>query len=358
MLAAARLLPTAAVLALTAVPCAAADEPRVRVAVKQIEPFVFTAAGTPSGFSIDVWDAISRSLDVTTDYRVVATVSELLELVQSGEVDAGIAAITITAEREAEVDFSHPLHRSGLRIAVPTHSHTTWLATLRRLLSMDFLAMLATLLGLTLLTAHLLWFLERRTNPDCFPQSYLAGVGEALWWSVATIITGGCENKAPVSLPGRLVAVAWMLGSILLVATFTATLASQMTAETVAGAITGPEGLPGRTIATVRDTTALQDLRQMLAVPLPCDSLDAAITAAATGQADAVVFDAPALAYTLHNDPHGRVKLVGPVFNHQHYGVALPTGSPLRKKVNQALLTLGENGTLAELNQKWFGERE
>jgi ABC-type amino acid transport substrate-binding protein len=336
----------------------AADAQTIRVAVKPIEPFVITQSEKLSGFSIDVWKDISREIGVKTEYVVVTAVPDLLHAVKESMVDAGIAAITITSDREKEFDFSHSFYRSGLRIAIPARSAPTLLATLGKFLSVDFLSMLASLVGLTLLTAHLLWLIERNINSECFPTTYFAGVGEAIWWSVATIITGGCENKTPVSLLGRLVAVAWMLGSIVLVATFTATLSSQMTTESIAGVITGPDGLPSRTVATVRGTTVVEAIRESQAIAVPCDTIDLAISAVANGKAEAVVFDAPVLAYKIRNMPKCPVHLVGPVFEHQDYGIALPTGSPLREKINRALLTISETGRLAELNKKWFGEKE
>ena len=268
------------------------------------------------------------------------------------------AAITITAEREAAMDFSHPYFNAGLRVAVPAHLGPTWLSTLSRFLSRDILGMLGTLVGLTLLTSNILWLLERRVNPDCFPRSYLAGIGEATWWSVATIITGGCENKAPVSLPGRMVAVAWMLGSIVLVASFTATMSSQMTAESVTGAISGPESLPGRYVATVKGTAAVASLEELNARVVECDGLDDAFAATASGRTEAVVFDAPVLAYRIKKTERCGVRLVGPTFEKQDYGIALPADSPLRETVNTALLTLSENGRLAEISRKWLGASE
>ena len=278
-----------------------------------------------------------------------------LDAVETRAADAAIAAITITVEREEHIDFAHPYFKSGLRVAIPARLGPTWFSTLRRFLSADMLGMFGALVGLTFLTANVLWFVERHVNSESFPRSYLAGVGESVWWSVATIITGGCENKAPVSLPGRMVAVAWMLGSIVLVASFTATMSSQMTAESVAGVISGPEGLPGRSVATVHGTAAVADLRAMNAHVVECASPNDAIQAVATGRADAVVFDAPVLAYLINSDDRCAVRLVGPTFETQDYGIALPSGSPLRKRVNIALLELAEAGKLVDLNRKWFG---
>ena len=330
----------------------------LRVAVKPFEPFVYAESPTPRGFSIDLWNEVARILEVRTEFVMCDSVKALIDMAEQGQVHAAIAGVTITAERERRVDFSHPYYRSGLRIGVPLRSGPTMFATVSRFASADLLAMIGMLAGLAVVAAHLLWFIERTENPECFPHDYLAGVGEALWWSVATIITGGCENKAPVRLLGRMVAVAWMLGSIVLVAAFTATLSSQMTAETVAGAIVGPDSLPGRPVATVEDTQAEKDLQDMRATVHGYRDLAAAIAGVAAGKADAVVYDAPVLAHEIKENPRSPVRLVGPVFEHQDYGIALPPGSPHRKAINQALLTLGENGTLAELNVRWFGEKE
>ena len=336
-----------------------ADERKpVRVAVKSIPPFVYTDESPPVGFSVDLWKEIAKADGFRTEFVVLQSVGEILEAVEHGKVDAGIAAITINAEREARIDFSHPFYRSGLRIAVPARSGPSWFAAAGRFLSADLLAMCLTLAGLTLVSAHLLWFIERGVNPDCFPSAYFAGVGEAVWWSVATIITGGCEKKSPVSMFGRLVAVAWMLGSIVLVASFTATLSSQMTAETVAGAISGPDDLPGRLVATVAKTSAVADLRERNAKVRECKDLAAALTDLAELRVDAVVFDAPVLAHAVNEKLTRKVRLVGPLFEQQDYGIAVQRDSALRKRVNQSLLELAENGVLTQLNEKWFGQKE
>ena len=47
--------------------------------------------------------------------------------------------------------------------------------------------------------------------------------------------------------------------------------------------------------------------------------------------------------------------VVGPVFRKENYGIVFPNESPLRKRVNEALLRLRENGTYDRLLTKWFG---
>jgi voltage-gated potassium channel len=58
------------------------------------------------------------------------------------------------------------------------------------------------------------------------PNSKILNFGDAVWSSIETVTTVGYGDVAPVSLTGRLVAVALMIGGISLVGLVTATLAS------------------------------------------------------------------------------------------------------------------------------------
>ena len=330
----------------------------LQIVVRDAKPFVFVEPTGCRGYSIDLWNEIAKQLNVRSEFDVQATVADMLRSLQEKKADAAIAAITITAEREAVVDFTHAIYSSGLRIAIPSRIAPTLIATASKFLSSDFLAMFGALIFLTFLAANLLWFFERSVNATCFPKSYAAGLSEAVWWSIATIITGGCENKSPISILGRLVAIAWMLGSIILVASFTATLSAQMTTEAITGTIAGPEGIPGRVIATLEGTSVVQSLKNRDARVVECASLEDAFSIVGSGRAEAVVFDTPMLAYTINQSNHPPVRLIGPLFEHQSYGIALPTGSPLRERINIAILALDESGVLQEINKKWFGSRE
>jgi polar amino acid transport system substrate-binding protein len=84
-------------------------------------------------------------------------------------------------------------------------------------------------------------------------------------------------------------------------------------------------------------------------------SVEDAYQALLAGTADAVVFDAPVILYFAEHDGKGRVETAGGVFRKEDYGIVFAEGSPLRKRVDQALLELRENGIYAQIYQKWFG---
>jgi len=82
-------------------------------------PFEFRDPDTGKyvGFDIDLWDAIANKIGVEYTLQPM-DFSGIVPALQTGSVDAALAGITITAEREKVVDFSHPYYDSGLTIMV------------------------------------------------------------------------------------------------------------------------------------------------------------------------------------------------------------------------------------------------
>ena len=72
------------------------------------------------------------------------------------------------------------------------------------------------------------------------------------------------------------------------------------------------------------------------------------------GGADAVVFDAPVLQNHIKLTHSTNETMVGGTIARENYGIALPTGSALRKKINETLLDITADGTYDELYSKYF----
>ena len=72
-------------------------------------------------------------------------------------------------------------------------------------------------------------------------------------------------------------------------------------------------------------------------------------------EVDAVVSESPIVRYYAAHDGKGRVQLVGTEFDTAPLAIVLQLNSPLRRKVDLALLTLHGNGTYDRLYDEWFG---
>jgi ABC-type amino acid transport substrate-binding protein len=172
---------------------------------------------------------------------------------------------------------------------------------------------------------------------------------------ISLALTGKSTYKGFPGVLGRLVMVVWMILGIITVAYVTSSITSSMTLEKLGNRISGPEDLPGKTVAVVTGSTAQHYLREKGVTIYPKKDLASAVEALLQRHASAVVDDAPVLQSYDFNHPELPITEVGPVFAPQNYGFALAIGSPLRIPLNQALLDLGESRTLTGIFHEYFG---
>src|SRR5438477_9317955 len=98
---------------------------KIRVVTKPVEPFSFSEGGQLKGFSIDLWEAVAREANFQFDMQNLESVPQMLDTLKTKQADVAIAAISITAERHAMMDFSQPYFDSGLQILVAANAPRT-----------------------------------------------------------------------------------------------------------------------------------------------------------------------------------------------------------------------------------------
>ena len=333
-----------------------ATTPRVlKVAIAPIASAVEWQNDQPTGAMIDIWKEVSRRLGISSEFIRVKTFVELMDLVREGKADVSLGPLAITEEREKMFDLTHPVFHSGMRIAVRQRNESGLLPAVRSMLSWKLLQLIGLAVALGVVSGHLLWWCERGRNPRSFPPDYPRGVGEAIWWIISTIVTGGCDDKHVDGPLGRILALLWMIGGIGLIATFTSVLTATMTAERVTGMIQGPRDLAGRSIGCQEGSVTVQTIRQRGGFPQEYATILDAIDALELGMVDAVAGEAQTLMYVINESGRNEVKLVGPIFDSFDYGLALPTSSPLREELNAVILQLREDGTLTRIQETWLG---
>ena len=331
---------------------AAGQEAPLHVVTSPIAPFVLPDTDPPAGFSVDLWSEVARRMGVEFEWGVVSG-PELLALVERGEADVAIAAIAMTAEGEAQVDFSHPYLDSGLQILVRSGSEGALLDTLRSAPWRTIAELFAAWILVIFVLANVLWLLERPANRD-FAKPYLRALGEGMWATMLIIATGEHgERSAPGVLRRIAVAGMWLVG-VVLVAHLTATVTSSQTALRLRSSIRGPEDLPRVSIASVPGTVAADYLQERGLPFVPVQTNRDGVRLLLAGQVQAVVSNAPTLHYWAAQEGHHALEIVGPVFRPEKFGIAVAEGSPLRKRINQALLEMYRDGTYERIHASWF----
>jgi polar amino acid transport system substrate-binding protein len=330
-------------------------EQKLRVATRLIKPFVYEQGGQLTGFSVELWQEIAKQINAQSEFIVKPTVKELLDAVKSKNVALGIAAISITADREVELDFSQPMFDAGLQILTPVQGGRGGFveAIMTNLLSTTVLLYVLGVALILLLMAHLVWFFERRNSTGMLThRGYFPGIFETCWWAASTLATQA--DQMPRAATARVIAVLWMFMSVVFIAYFTAAVTSSLTVQQLRGDINGPEDLPGKRVGSIQGSTSAEYLRQRSVEVMEFAKVEEAYHALEKNQVDAVVYDTPVLLYYAAHEGKGKVQTAGPIFRKENYGIAFPSNSPYRKPVNEALLKLKENGTYDQLYTKWF----
>jgi Ligand-gated ion channel len=129
-----------------------------------------------------------------------------------------------------------------------------------------------------------LWLVEHRHN-DHFGV-HRRGFGSSVWWSAVAMTQCGyaAGEKVPVTLPGRLIAVVWMVASVIVIASFTAALMSQLTLKQLRGTVHGEADLRYVCVAVVAGTVTIEYLNNRhVAYQIFADA-DAGLSALPAGQ--------------------------------------------------------------------------
>ncbi len=340
-----------AAVVLTICPGAAGAEP-LTVATVTRPPFSMVEEGRDTGFSIALWEEISTRMGREYELLRLPEFADMMAAVSDGKADLAIANISITATREKEFDFSQPIFESGLQIMIPRDGGSK-MSVLKAVFSPSLLGAIAIALGLLLLAGMVMWRLERRHQPyfDAPPRKALF---PAFWWALNLVVNGGFEERIPRTLPGRIFGVVLVVSSLFVVSFFVANVTAIMTVDAISGRISSVNDLYGKTVATTSGSTSSAFLEARELRHRTYADLETLLADFEAGKLDAVVFDAPILAYYVNRNPE-RAALAGATFRRENYGIVLPTGSGLTEDINQTLLRLREDGTYDRIRAEWFG---
>ncbi len=332
-------------------PAAPAAEP-LSVGIRVIPPFIMSGAGGYRGFSVDLWDEIAQRLELDATFTERPNVRELLDAVRSGDADVGIAAISITEEREETLDFSIPMFRAGLQILAPATPGLSVLDTIASLMQPSILQFVLFAAAVVIGIAVLLWLVEwlqarRRLEPR--PK-----LGETLYDTATSFLQEDRVGERGRSGPGRVLTLLWLCLAVMFGIMLEGIVTAHLTVEQLNSQVQGLSDLYDKRVYTVEGSTSESVLLDAGIQPLLAASIDDAFTEMMRGQADAIVYDAPVLDYIAATRGEGRVQTVGDPFRLEYYGIALPQGSPLKEPIDRALLAIMEDGTYEQLLAQWF----
>ncbi|EDV96485.1 glutamate receptor 1 [Drosophila grimshawi] len=314
------------------------------------------------------------------------------------EADIAIAAMTITAERERVIDFTKPFMSLGISIMIkkPVKQTPGVFSFLNPLSQEIWMSVIFSYVGVSIVLYFVTrlppheWRIVRRNAGDANSQQPPGIIGGApmtepqeqqalapnefsllnsFWYSLAAFMQQGCDMTPP-SVAGRIAAAVWWFFTIILISSYTANLAAFLTVERMVAPIKSPEDLAMQTDVQYgtllhgstwdffhRSKIGLHSKmwEYMNANPhLSVHTYDEGIRRVRTSKGKyALLVESPKNEYVNARAPCDTMK-VGRNIDTKGFGIATPIGSPLRNRLNLAVLSLKENGELLKLRNKWW----
>jgi polar amino acid transport system substrate-binding protein len=327
------------------------------IGTKEAPPFAMKAAdGSWNGISIDLWRHVADELHLRYRFSEEPNVQGLIDGVAAGRFDIAVAALTVTAARERVVDFTEPFYVTGLGIAVPIGGEASWLPVIRTMTSFGFAQAIAALIGLAMGVGLVVWLVERRHN-EHFGGGVTKGLSTGVWWSTVAMTQRHTGDLGPSTLPGRAVAVIWMIVSIVAIAVFTASITSVLTIKHLQGSVHEVADLSSVRVGAVVGTSTEDTLSRFRITyqkfAAPADGLKAL----RAHSLDAFVYDKPLLAWIIREGFSSSVELIDATFATQDYAFVMQTDRPLRKALNVAILDAIQSDWWERTKFRYLGSR-
>lgn len=212
--------------------------------------------------------------------------------------------------------------------------------------------------ALTVCSSLLLLVVLRLFEPQ-FTRRWCDGFAESFYYVVSVLMTGKTNYSGTLGRGwlGKIVAALWLCFGVATVAYVTSSVASVMTANSLAHDITGPNDLPGRVIGILEGSPALRYVSSQGLQSQSFKTLDDAVAALVTHRIDAIVSDSSSLEYYDFLHPNINVYEVGPLFERCHYAFAVAERSDeIRRRLNVGLLLAREGGMLDHIRSQWFAK--
>jgi ABC-type amino acid transport substrate-binding protein len=252
------------------------------------------------------------------------------------------------------MDFSQSYMKTGLAIAVPVGvGGGRWMRVAASIFSKDILKAVVLLILISLTAGMAIWWFERRRNSEMFRGGAVRGIGDGIWWSVTTMTTVGYGDKAPKTIGGRMVAVIWMLSSIVFISSFTANITTSLTVGELRGKVRGFHDLFNARVGSISESEAMIYLAKRGIAAVPFETIHQGLQAVADKKIDAFVLNEIILKYSVKNEFPGQVQVIPEIFDEYFVGIALQAKSPLRKPINKALLQLMKTEEWTELRNRY-----
>ena len=370
----------------------------VRIVVIEELPFVMKKTTHPGnvyeGFCIDLLNKLKETLKF--DYEIYPVpdnnfgsfdhvskewngmVRELLE----GKADLAVASFTISSDRQKVIDFTQPYMDLGLTILIRSVTeHVADYFTFMKPFRSDLWLAIA---GTTVSFGIALWFFStfspfgfygrcvqiahHKVPVEHIKRRHTLRFTNSLWSSIAYYVGQSADSLHPVSASGRITVAFYWFSLLIILSTYTASLAASLTIRRFTSPISSVEDLSRQNeiaYGTVRNSQP-QTFFETSSIPsfitmwqymkyhhTLLEGSAAGVQRVKKG-GFAFIWDSVVLEHVIHSEGCGTLTTVGKLFGKIGYGIGLPKGSPYTTQLSNAILELRSKGYLEMIEKKWL----
>ncbi|CAF3047056.1 unnamed protein product [Rotaria sp. Silwood2] len=290
------------------------------------------------------------------------TYAGLVDAVANGVYDIVVGDVTITAARSEIVEFSNSIFDNSLRLIVRTNqmSNVYVLAYLRPFSTNLWIMLLAA----SFFAGLFMRLLEHSENLELQHRSFLSSVAMSWWYSIGTIMGYGADFRVATAA-GRLLTVGLYLLSLVLVASYTANLASDLTIGKSQNIISGiddikkgkiPYNRIGIAVGTAMEDYYVKEISEGNMNFHALNNAQDIYRSLLLGTIDVSIMDSGVLEY-MTNNIYCNLTLVPGDFCSSAFGIVIPKNWLYDQDLNVNILSLRESGDLDNLKAKWFQTR-
>ena len=346
----------------------------LRIGIIESPPFlmftdIIDASGNTTtksiGYMADLIDLLQNRIGFKAQLMRIPseqTYDRLVEAVANNVYDIVVADVTVLSTRREIVDFSSSIYDNSVRI-IGRQSTSQRIDLFAYLTPFSF-RLWITLLIVLFYSATLVFILERQENDALQERSIISAMALSVWYTFGTMTGYGADFHVQTA-GGRLLCMGLYILSIILVATYTANLASDLTLSRSQNIISGiddikngkiPYSRIGILVGSAHEAYFLREVSRGSRTFYPLKALDEIYRFLLDDKIDVAIMDGGVLEYAT-NTKYCNLSLIGAAFDSSIYGIVMPKQWLYAQELDIHILALRESGSLDDLTRKWFSAK-
>lgn len=327
---------------------------KLLIGVVEAPPFIIIDEYGINGVSVELWKIVAEDLGLDYELKEYDLI-DLLDKIESSEVDLSIIPLTVTASRLERFNFSQPFYVTNLAIATKYESSSTILGYINRILSLNFIKVVLLLFFAVFAFGVIVWLIERKRNPKHFNKG-ASGIGDGIWWSAVTMTSVGYGDKVPKTPFGRVISVIWMLTAVIVISSFTAGIASSLTVKQLESNIKSIEDLKRVKVGTLSSSSSAEFLNSYGVVFKGYANIIDGLDAVKNNEIKAFVFDEAILRYEIREKGyHDEIIIIPSTYRKEYFSFA-SKNNDLIWKINPVLVREIEKNSFKSILDKYHLE--